>query len=199
MPTYRYRTLTDAEKAAAVEERIARGAPAHEPPHPDQGAGWYFITAACFEHRHRFVTPGERTALARRLLEAVAAAGYGCGGWVVLPNHYHLLLEVPGLSGVGRTLGKVHVRSAAYANDRDGTPGRKVWYRYSDRRVRSDGHFGACLHYLFLNPVKHGYVRNPRDWRWSSLGTWLARYGEERFADLRLSYPLRDFGKGWDD
>ena len=139
------------------------------------------------------------TALSRRLLGAVAGAGYGCGGWVALPNHYHLLLKLPSLDGVGRVLGAVHAKSAAYANLRDGTPGRQVWYRYSDRRVRSERHFGACLHYLFLNPVKHSHADDPRDWRWSSLSAWIGRNGEERFADLRLRYPLREFGRGWDD
>ncbi|NNJ26626.1 REP-associated tyrosine transposase [Alienimonas chondri] len=199
MPPYRYRDLTAEQQVDAVRDRLDRGHPAHEPPHPDQGTGWYFITAACFEHRRRFEQPAELAALAFRLGEALRGAGYGCGGWVVLPNHYHLLVHAPALTGFGRVLGRVHARSAAYANERDGTPGRQVWYRYSDRKVRSERHFGACLHYLFLNPVKHGYVDDPRSWRWSSLGEWLSRNGEQRFVDLQENYPLREFGRGWDD
>ena len=45
MPPYRYRTLTDEQKANVVRERLDRGHPRHEPPHPEQGPGWYFVTA----------------------------------------------------------------------------------------------------------------------------------------------------------
>ena len=190
---------TERQNAALVADRAARGLPWHAPPHPDGDAGWFLVTAACYRHRRHFNAPAELSALARRLGEAVAEAGWECGGWVVLPNHYHLLLDLPSLREVGAVLGRVHGRASRYANLRDGAPGRKVWYRYSDRRVRSERHFAVCLHYLFLNPVKHGYVADPRDWRWSSLPNWLEEHGEERFADLQTNYPLREFGRGWDD
>ena len=190
---------TPEQNEALVAERVVRGLPWHAPPHPDRDGGWYLVTAACYRHRRQFTAHAELTALARRLTEAVAEAGWECGGWVVLPNHYHLLLGVPSLKTVGAALGRVHGRASRYANERDGTPGRRVWYRYSDRRVRSERHFATCLHYLFMNPVKHGYVENPRAWRWSSLGAWLEERGDEAFADLRTNYPLREFGRSWDD
>ncbi|NNJ25194.1 REP-associated tyrosine transposase [Alienimonas chondri] len=154
---------------ALIAERVRRGLPWHAPPHPDCEGGWFLITAACYRHRRHFSAPAELTALTRRLQEAVANAGWNCGGWVVLTNHYHLMVNVPSLEPVGAALGRVHGRSARYANERDGTPGRRVWYRYCDRRIRSERHFATCLHYLFLNPVKHRYVDDPQEWRWSSL------------------------------
>src|SRR5436309_1411691 len=80
VPMYDYRRMTPAERAAVVEMRRSRGFPLHKPPHPEQGAGWYFITAATFEHRRHFATPPELTALERRLLEALAASELPCGG-----------------------------------------------------------------------------------------------------------------------
>src|SRR4051812_45055930 len=117
---YDYRRLPPAERAAVVERRRSCGFPFHKPPHLEQGTGWYFITAATFEHRRHFAAPLELTALERRPLEALAGAELPCGGWVILPNHYHFLVRTTTLATVGNALGPVHGRSAHYTNRRDG-------------------------------------------------------------------------------
>lgn len=194
---YDYRRMTAAERLAVVEERRSRGYPLHKPAHPD-GPGWYFITAATFEHRLHFAAPRELTALQYRLLEALRDGNFPCAGWVVLPNHYHLVIEAHDLALVGKALGLVHGRSAHYANTRDGCRGRRVWYKFNDRRIRSERHFWTCLHYVVNNPVKHGYVEDAKDWPWSCRADLLREHGELWLEDLAQRYPLLDFGKDWD-
>ena len=194
---YDYRRMSAQQRLAVVEQRRAMGFPWHKPPHPAQGAGWYFITAATFEHRPHFRTPEELTALETRLMEALA--GFSLGGWVVMPNHYHALVNVPDLALLGKALGSVHGRSARYANRRDKSPKRQVWYRFSDRKVRSEGHYWACLHYIVVNPVKHGYVPATGLWPWSCYHHLLSENGPDWIEDLVRSYPLGDFGATWDD
>ena len=116
---YDYRRMTPEEREAIVEDRRSRGFPLHRPPHPEQGRGWYLITAATFEHQHLFTAPKELTALSRRLQEAIQEARVACAGWVVFPNHYHLLIEPERLDLVGKLIGPVHGRSARYVNLRD--------------------------------------------------------------------------------
>jgi putative transposase len=196
---YEYRTLTPEQQKAVVEARRARGFPLHRPPHVEQGDGWYLITAATFEHRHHFPAPKELTALERRLLEGFAIREIPCAAWVVFPNHYHVLVKVASVKKVGPVLGPVHGRSSRYANLRDGVSRRRVWCRYSDRKVRSERHFWACVHYILGNPVKHGYVEEMAAWPWSSIHELLRAEGEEWLARLQEEYPLYDFGAGWDD
>jgi putative transposase len=196
---YEYRRMTPEQQKAVLAERKARGLPLHKPPHFEQGDGWYFISAATYEHRAHFSAPKELTALSRRLLEALAGAGMPCAGWVVMPTHYHLLARTTVLHTLGRAVGVVHGRSSHYANLRDKTPGRRIWYKYTDRRIRSDRHFWTCLHYILFNPVKHGYAGSMAEWRWSSYHDLLNRYGPEWIEDLVRSYPLPGFGRDWDD
>lgn len=198
---YDYRRLTPEQQVDVVAHRASRGFPWHKPPHPDYGNGWYFITAACYEHQYHFREPSELTALQRRLFEALAAAHCECGGWVVLPNHYHLLIKLTDikLSGFGRAIGKVHGRSALYANRRDATPKRQVWYKFSDRKIRSERHYWACLHYIMMNPVKHSHVDEPLDWPWSCVHELVAEHGLPWLESLRRDFPLTTFGDGWDD
>src|SRR5262245_2337808 len=195
---YDYRRMTPEERQAIVQLRKKRGFPWHKPPHPAQGEGWYFITGATYEHRPHFSAPVELTALERRLLEAFAESHLSCGGWIVFPNHYHALVHAPDLAVVGKALGSVHGRSARYANKRDGAPGRQVWYKYSDRKVRSERHYWACLHYIIANPVKHEYVAGVADWQWSCYHELVEHNGAAWIEDLMHEYPLGDFGVSWD-
>ncbi|OHB73384.1 MAG: hypothetical protein A2V70_21070 [Planctomycetes bacterium RBG_13_63_9] len=196
---YEYRRMTPEQRHAVVEERRARGFPLHKPPHLQSGEAWYLISAATYEHRCHFTAPTELSALERRLLEALEAALLPCAGWVVMPNHYHLLVQARQLPTLGKALGSVHGRSARYANRRDATPGRSVWYKYADRQVRSERHFWTCLHYILLNPVKHAFARKSLDWPWSCAHELVARRGRACLEDLQRDYPLRDFGRRWDD
>jgi len=196
---YAYRQMTREQQIAVVEQRLARGFPLHKPPHLTADNGWFFITGATFEHRLHFPAPAELTALQRRLFEAFTEADCECGGWVVLPNHYHALLRIPSFTTFGKAIGKVHGRSSRYANERDGTSGRQVWYKYTDRAIRSERHFWTCLHYILFNPVKHRFVERMEDWAWSCIHELIEEHGANWIDDLRREYPLREFGRGWDD
>jgi putative transposase len=196
---YDYRRMTPEEREAIVEERRSRGFPLHKPPHPEQGRGWYLITAATFEHKPHFSAPNELRALERRLQEALGEAKISCAGWVVLPNHYHILIETECLKGIGPVIGPVHGRSSRYANLRDNSMGRQVWYKFTDRKIRSDRHFWASLHYIVHNPVKHGYVSHMEEWSWSCVHELIAEHGREWVDDLVSAYPLGEFGDKWDD
>lgn len=196
---YDYRRMTPQQQKAILNLRQQRGFPLHRPPHLDQGAGWYLITGATFEHRRHFGEPRELTALELRLIEAFETAVLPCAAWVVLPNHYHALLKVQSLPHVGRAVGPVHGRSARYANQRDKAPKRQVWNRFSDRKIRSERHYWTTMHYIVMNPVKHGYVSRSTDWAWSCIHELLEENGPDWFNDLQRDYPLKDFGNGWDD
>lgn len=195
---YEYRHMTPQQRQEIVRSRLQRGYPAHAPPHPDLGTGWFFITAATYEHRPQFQEPLELVALERQLLEALNQGCEQHAGWVVMPTHYHALVEVNDMRGLGKALGQAHGRSSYYANCRDGFPGRQVWYKFSDRKIRSERHYWTCLHYIIYNPVKHGFCDEFQNWPWSCLHWYLEQKGEEWIRILREEYPLLDFGRGWD-
>jgi hypothetical protein len=118
--------MTPEQRQAVVELWRSRRFPLHKPPRPDPGEGWYFPTAATFEHRHHFTAPNELTALERRLLEALQTAALPCAGWVVLPNQSHAPVQAPMPVKEGWVLGLGHGRSARYAKLRDCTPWRRA-------------------------------------------------------------------------
>jgi putative transposase len=97
---------------------------------------------------------------------------YGCyiSGYVVMPEHVHLLISEPErgqLSVVIQMLkqitsGKLKTPSQAH-----------FWQaRHYDFPVWSEKKRVEKLRYIHRNPVKRELVARPEDWRWSSFFSW---------------------------
>jgi hypothetical protein len=65
--------------------------------------------------------------------------------------------------------------------------------------LRSDSHFWATINYIHHNPVKHGHVTRWDEWPFSSAAEYLKEVGREEAIRIWKSYPILDYGKGWDD
>jgi putative transposase len=196
---YEYRKLTPEERRELIEERRARGFPPHSPPHPCQNAKYYLLTATCYEHHAHMKDAARRQQVLDLLFEHTILRGIELHAWVVLPNHYHLLAYVPDFDTLGEMFRRVHGPTARWWNQTDGTPGRKVWYRYADRAMRSRRHYNATLNYIHYNPVKHQYVTSPYDWEESSVAWYLEDRGRAWLRKLWVDYPIHDYGEGWDE
>ncbi len=86
-------------------------------------------------------------------------------GYVVMPEHIHLLLSEP----------KRGLLADALKSLKQGVSRRLIgsaehfWQkRYYDFNVRNDEQFVEKLRYIHRNPVKAGLCKRPEDWEWSS-------------------------------
>ena len=191
--------MTPEQRAEVVEERLARGFPAHSPPHPIRERQFYLLTATCYEHRHHMRPQERRKQVLHRLTDLFAAHSMEIQAWAILPNHYHLLVHVTDFGALGAIFRQVHGTTSRQWNLRESTPGRKVWYQYADRAIRSERHYYTTLNYLHYNPVKHGCARSPYEWRESSVHWYPEHHGREWLHNLWADCPIRDYGRGWDD
>ena len=71
-------------------------------------AGWYFLTASNFEHVPVMQAPERRDTFETHLLNAFGSIDAEIGGWVILPNHYHILAGVDSLDVVSVLLKQLH-------------------------------------------------------------------------------------------
>lgn len=198
---YEYRKLSPKERQEIVNYRLEHGYPLHAPPHPFRETGAYLISAANFEHKPVMKFPERRTGFETRLLKAIKEIADEIIAWVILPNHYHILLYVHSLNHVSFALQHLHGTTSREWNIEDGlTRKRRVWYKFADTFIRNDAHLHTAFNYIHYNPVKHGYVTDPYDWHWSSLSLYYDDMGRDWLRDHWKSYtPSPDFGKGWDD
>ncbi len=105
---YEYRNMTPEERAAVLEYRRQQRYPLHAPPHPYRETGEYFLTATNFEHRPLIHPSNRRNEFEARLIGALGSIKAEIGGWVVLPNHYHILVSVDSLDDVSVALKQLH-------------------------------------------------------------------------------------------
>ena len=196
---YEYRRLTPEQRRQLVQERLERGNPPHQPPHPVRDQTLYLLTAACYEHVHHLHSPERRQAVLDLLFEQFIEHGMEMFAWAVLTNHYHVVVHVTAFDVLGDIFRRVHGRMSHAWNQEDGVRGRKVWYRYADRAMRSEGHYYTTLNYVHYNPVKHGLVDSPYDWPWSSVHWYLEHNGRTWLRDLWQRYPIREYGESWDE
>ena len=129
---YNYRKQTPEQKAEILHQRQVRRLPLHEPPHFHHAKGWFLITAATYEHKRHFHTEAAQMWLLQELQKELQIANIPISSWIVLPNHYHLLVQCHPLSVISRPLRKVHARTARELNRRAGLTGRKIWHLFSD-------------------------------------------------------------------
>ncbi len=135
----------------------------------------------------------------RDLLAVFGAHSNQTFAWCLLPNHYHALVEVPNIKGLLRELGSLHGRTSHAWNREEGSRGRKIFFRAVERAMRSERHYLATLNYVHHNPVKQGYAACWTDWPWSSAADYLEQTGTEEAKRIWREYPIRDYGKGWDE
>jgi putative transposase len=196
---YEYRKLTPEQRAELVRERRTRGFPAHAPPHRIPNQPFYLLTAACYEHACHMTLTARRQQVVDGLFEHFIAAGWDIHAWVVLPNHYHLLASVLDFAALGGCLRRVHGATSRQWNLEDSIVGRKVWFRFTDRAIRSEAHYYTTLNYLHYNPVKHGWAASPYAWSESSVHWYQEHFGRPWLRDLWTRYPVREYGRDWDD
>jgi putative transposase len=193
--------LTDDQRRELVTWRRQHGRPWHAPPHrPNFGQIEFHVTAACLEHRPYIGRSRARMdEFSRTLLATLTAVTQRVYAWCVLPNHYHVLVATDDVLRLLRQLGRLHGRTSHAWNGEEQQRGRQVFFRAVERAMRSEAHSYATMNYIHHNPVHHGYVRRWTDWPWSSAAEYLEQTGEDEATRLWRAYPVRDYGKGWDD
>ncbi|WPF88906.1 hypothetical protein WEU38_01140 [Cyanobacterium aponinum AL20118] len=94
---YEYHKLTPQQRLELAQERLKRGFPSHSPPHPIQIEGFYLLTIACYQHQKILNNSSRRQQLLNLLFEKCIHEVIDIMGWVILVNHYHLLVYLSNL------------------------------------------------------------------------------------------------------
>jgi len=93
-------------------------------------------------------------------------------GYVFLFDHFHLLIQPTGesnFSDIMHSLKPNFTKEYKKMIGLSSSQSIKFWQkRFWDHVIREDKDFENHLHYIHYNPIKHEYVKDPRDWKDSS-------------------------------
>jgi putative transposase len=141
----------------------------------------HFITFSCFHRRPLLHQARARDLFLRVLKETRHKFAFVVIGYVVMPEHVHLLLSEPERRSLALALQMLKQNSSRRLRRRRkarATQGElfpllaftaHFWQkRYYDFDVRTEKKRIEKLRYIYRNPVTRGLVARPEEWRWSS-------------------------------
>jgi putative transposase len=144
----------------------------------------YFFTAVMFR---RLPLLGSREAVAI-LREAISAEKarrtFQIDAMVILPDHIHAIWTLPPddadysirWRNIKRTFTqKIEpVMRPTVFGSRQRKGEQAIWQRrFWEHRIRTESDFNHHVDYIHYNPVKHGLVIRPVDWRYSSIHRYI--------------------------
>ena len=143
----------------------------------------HYLTCSCY-HRQPWLATRWRRDLFSQILEGARQRyGFVVVGYVVMPDHIHLLISEPERgtpSTVMQVVKQRFARSVLRRKRRDSAQSEflpdseeHVWQRrFYDFDVWSARKRIEKLRYMHRNPVKGGLVLEPEEWEWSSFRSY---------------------------
>jgi putative transposase len=147
----------------------------------------HFLTFSCYRRRQNLNNPNACDTFVNALERVRQDYGLRVYGYVLMPEHIHLLLNEPERDTLARAMQSlkqgVARRLALRAED-------SFWQaRYYDFNVWSERKFVEKLRYIHRNPVKRGLVLRPEDWSWSSFRHYAT--GEVSVVEIESQWTAR--------
>jgi putative transposase len=156
----------------------------------------HFLTFSCHD-RLPYFGAAQASALFERSLEAMRRRYVlFVFGYVVMPEHVHLLVSEPRRGMLDRAIQSLKTSVSKQCTQ------RPFWLkRYYDFNVHSEEKRIEKLRYIHRNPVTRGLVSRPEDWKWSSFRHY--QTGEAGTVEIESPWTLgrrmrlKLPGEGW--
>src|ERR1019366_6082426 len=127
----------------------------------------HFITFSC-DDRNPYLQSIEAKSVFQDVLESTRKLyEFQIAGYVIMPEHVHLLVSKPTLKPLATALA-ILKRSVSHRR-----PEKPFWLtRYYDFNVSENDKLLEKLKYIHRNPVHRGLAAKPEDYQWSSFRTY---------------------------
>ncbi|PSH03635.1 MAG: transposase [Acidobacteria bacterium] len=153
-----------------------------------QAGHLHFVTFSCYKRAALLNTPLAREVFEQTLERVRTWYGLFVTGYVVMPEHVHLLISEPERASLAVALQMLKQVVARKLGTRN--VAQPFWQRrYYDFNVWSDEKRIEKLRYLHRNPVTRGLVEKPEDWKWSSFRHYA--FGEVGVVEIESEWTAR--------
>ena len=147
------------------------------------------VTARTVDRRPAFVDDADCERFLRTLSKTVRRSRWRCAAYCLMPNHHHLVLQLPDEPSLSRGMHLLNGVFARRYNERHGRRGHLFKARFHSTLIESDAHLLETLRYVVLNPCRARLSRRPEEWPWSSF---------RACAGLEPTPPFLDASAVWE-
>ena len=148
-----------------------------------QAGGSYFITINLLNRKSQLLI--EHIDVLRQAFARVKQRHpFQIPAIVVLPEHLHFIMELPAgdddfatrimliKQNFSRHIPKTEVIQVSRYKKGE----RAIWQRrYWEHCIRDERDYEHHIHYIHINPVKHGWVKKASEWPYSSIHRYIAK------------------------
>jgi putative transposase len=137
-------------------------------PHRTGPGRTYFISSATWERRELFRVPQVAEILVLRILACRDKGAYLLHEFVVMPNHFHLLLTPGESMSLEKAVQLIKGGSSHEIHKQSGNL-MEIWQvGFHDWTIRDGEDYRTKVRYIQMNPVQTHLVERPEDWPFGS-------------------------------
>jgi putative transposase len=144
----------------------------------------HFVTFCCYHRQMLLETPEARRLFEESLERIRCRNDFQVIGYVVMPEHIHLLVSEPGKGSLSTATQAIKLSVARRIAQ------HPFWQaRYYDFNVFTESKRTEKLDYMHFNPVKRGLVESMEQWPWSSYGSYCG--GQAGLVQVDLAWTMQ--------
>lgn len=155
---------------------------------------FYHITARGNERKRIFFTKSDYERFKACLKEAEDKYGFRLHCYVLMSNHYHLLMETAE-GNLSKGMHYVNASFTNFINRRKGRVGHLLQGRYRAILIEQDTYLLELSRYIHLNPVRAGMVERPEKYPYSSYGAYADGKADELLSKALILKMIGGQGK----
>ncbi len=174
------------------------------PPRIEFEGALYHVTSRGNARQIIFHTDQDRQRFLRQLQDNLEQYGVILYAWVLMSNHYHLVVRTP-RANLGRFMQRLNSSYSLYYRYKHAKPGHAFGGRYKAPLVESDEYLLALTQYVHLNPVKTKAAKQktPRErirmleaYSWSSYSDYVKSRAPATWLDYEV---LKQYGRNLEE
>ncbi|HEY5602579.1 MAG TPA: transposase [Gammaproteobacteria bacterium] len=160
----------------------------------------YFFTVVTHHRQPLLTEPKSRLSLRQTIMEVRFSHPFKVDAWVLLPDHMHCIWTLPendhdfskrwGLikAGFTKKVGRLFYREELASDSRRDHREATIWQRrFWEHQIRDETDYQRHMDYIHFNPVKHGLVKQVKDWPYSTFHKYVANgLYPENWGDIKL-------------
>lgn len=141
----------------------------------------YHVMARGVDGMNVFIDDSERHLFLTTLKRVCADASARVFAYCLMGNHFHIAIQAATIP-LSTIMQRLLTRYAAIFNRRHHRVGHLFQSRHKAVVCVNEAYLQRLIHYIHQNPVRAGFVKEAREWRWSSVRDYPEDGSQDNFT-----------------